>query len=127
MDIIISNDKTLGDIKAAFQSKFPHLKLEFYDHKHQEGEGTPQRYLLDDTLKVAEARKKKTEGELSIHGNQKTNTLEMRFQELYGLNVQVFRKSGKLWLQTTATDDWTLAHQESMAAERDAVLRGEEE
>jgi hypothetical protein len=28
-----------------------------------------------------------------------------------GLYVQVFRKSGKVWLETTATDNWSLYKQ----------------
>ena len=37
--------------------------------------------------------------------------LEQRFQDVYGLSVQVFRKSGKVWLETTVTDNWTLDEQ----------------
>jgi len=119
MDILINDEQTLGQIKEAFNNKFPHLKLEFYDHEHKEGEGSPERFLLDDNHKVAEVRKKQNEGHLSINANQKVNTLESRFQEIYGLNVQVFRKSNQLWMQTTATDEWTLSHQEQKGEEHD--------
>ncbi len=37
--------------------------------------------------------------------------LEQLFLTKYGLNAQVFRRSGNLWLQTSATDHWTLAEQ----------------
>ena len=37
-------------------------------------------------------------------------------EEEFGIHVQVLRKSGRVWLQTTATDDWTLAEQEQEAA-----------
>jgi hypothetical protein len=119
MDIQITDEKTLGAVKEEFQAKFPHLKLEFYDHSHKEGEGSPERYLLDDAQTIGEARKTKKEGGLSINANQKTNTLENRFKEHYGLNVQVFRKSGKLWMQTTSTDEWTLSHQEEVGKNHD--------
>ena len=33
------------------------------------------------------------------------------FGEVYGLGVQVFRKSGNVWLETTVTDSWTLKEQ----------------
>ncbi|MDP4586726.1 MAG: hypothetical protein NWS86_00980 [Flavobacteriales bacterium] len=29
--------------------------------------------------------------------------------EKSGMHVQVFRQSGKLWLETTRTDDWALS------------------
>ena len=112
MTITINDKQSLGEIKEAFNNKYPHLKLEFYDHAHKEGEGSPVRFQLEDNQIVGEIRKMHSEGELSIHANQKVNTLETRFKEIYGLNVQVFRKSNKIWLQTTATDEWTLAHQE---------------
>jgi hypothetical protein len=37
--------------------------------------------------------------------------LEKTFEEMLGLSVLVYRKSGKLWLETTMTDNWTLAQQ----------------
>lgn len=127
MEILISDEKTLGEIKSEFSSKFPHLKIEFYEKGHKEGEGTSDKYLLDDSLSVTKARKKHTEGHLSINGNQKTNTLESKFKEIYGLNVQVFRKSGSVWMQTTSTDEWTLSHQEETAAKRDKQWDVEEQ
>ena len=37
--------------------------------------------------------------------------LENDFDAIYGLAVHVFRKSGKVWLETTVTDNWTLEEQ----------------
>jgi len=37
--------------------------------------------------------------------------MEERFRDIYGLGVQVFRKSGTIWLETTVTDGWTLEDQ----------------
>ena len=37
--------------------------------------------------------------------------LEKKFREVFGLGIQVFRKSGKAWLETTLTDNWTLEEQ----------------
>ena len=39
----------------------------------------------------------------------KTRLLD--FKEIYDLNVQVFRRSGNIWLQTTATDHLSLSAQ----------------
>ena len=43
--------------------------------------------------------------------------LETMFRENFGLYVQVFRRSGKLWLETTATDSWTLTVQNDQGKE----------
>ena len=40
MDIIVSDYKTLADIKNEFNALFPHLKLEFYEKKHSGGHGS---------------------------------------------------------------------------------------
>ena len=37
--------------------------------------------------------------------------LEGKFRNEYGLEVQVSRKSGLLWLETTMTDNWSLEKQ----------------
>jgi hypothetical protein len=37
--------------------------------------------------------------------------LEQQFSDVYGLSVQIFRQSGKAWLETTVTDKWTLEKQ----------------
>jgi hypothetical protein len=36
---------------------------------------------------------------------------------MFGLDVQVFRKSGNTWLVTTKTDDWTIAEHNKRAKE----------
>lgn len=109
--MIITDEKKLKDIQVEFREKFPNLKLEFYKKTHEAGEGNPDREKLspDETIKAV--RTVHTSGDLSIDGHQKVSTLETNFQEMYGLNVQVFRHSNGIWLQTTATDHWTLAEQ----------------
>ncbi len=42
--------------------------------------------------------------------------LERLFEDEYGLHAQVFRKSGKTWLETSVTDDLSLEQQQAKAA-----------
>ena len=120
MDTIeISDDKKLKDIKDMFNKKFPHLKIEFFKEEHKEGEATSFKSMYDDDQLLKDIREKHEEGELSINGNTKTSTLESNFKEKFGVNVQVWRKSGNMWLQTTTTDEWTLAEQERKGFEYD--------
>jgi hypothetical protein len=107
----ISDNKRLLDVKREFSEKFPFLKIEFYRRQHEVHQGSPERHHIPAETTIGEARLVHEEGELSINGHLKVSTLEQNFFEKFGLNVQVFRKSGNLWLQTTATDDWTLAEQ----------------
>ena len=113
----ITNNKTLADIQKEFNAKFPYLKLEFYSQAHKTKAGSPENLKLNPQHTIDEARTKHTLGDLSINGHLKVSTLENTFHEKYGLNVQVFRRSGNIWLQTTATDDWTLADQNKKGKE----------
>jgi hypothetical protein len=107
----IEDTKTLRQVKQEFQDKFKWLKLEFYSKEHEPGQGSAQVNKLDEELTIGEVRSVHSEGELNIHGNLKVSSLEEQFKTLYGLNVQVFRRSGEIWLQTTSTDDWSLQDQ----------------
>ncbi len=109
--MLISDDIKLKEIRETFSAKFPYLKLEFYNVHHVAGEGSPPKQLLDVERKIGDVRSVHNTGELQISGNMKVRTLVEEFYKKYGLNVQVFRKSGDLWLQTISTDDWTLSEQ----------------
>ena len=107
----ITDDKKIIEVQQEFHEKFPFLKIEFYKQAHKSGEGSRGEIQLDPYMTIQDARTDHSEGDLSIHANLKVETLEERFEEDYGLHVQVFRKSKQIWLQTTATDSWTLAEQ----------------
>jgi len=115
----ISDNKQLKDIKNEFNAHFPHLKIEFYSGEHHQGEGSARKAMYDDNLLLKDIRKVHLEGDLSIDGHQKTATFEENFLNHFGVNVQVFRKSGRIWLQTILTDDLTLSAQEHKAEEYD--------
>lgn len=105
----IQNQKTLSEIQWEFNEKFPFLQLKFYVAGHNVGAHSPNYLPLDSSKSIGEVRTVHSEGDLSINPNQKISTLEQHFAAQFGLNVQVFRMSGNIWLQTTTTDNWTLA------------------
>lgn len=111
MDIVITANKTLGEISAEFNRQFPYLKLDFFHHIHEPGKGNPATDRMDSNLTIAEAGKFDHDETFSINGHLKVRSLEAHFQEAYGIGVQVLRRSGSLWLQSTVTDNWTLAKQ----------------
>jgi len=106
----------LKSIKSEFSAKFPHLKIEFFDKSHDEGKASPSYAIYDDNLTLRDIRSEGKVGTMNIHGNLKTSSLEKMFEEEYGIHIQVLRKSGRVWLQTTTTDDWTLSEQEAEAS-----------
>ena len=122
MDITITDNKTLAEVQAEFNQHFPFLKLEFFKKQHHEGEGNKKSDALQLNKKISEVRSIYGVESLSINGHKKVSTLEDEFFECYGMNVQVFRKSGKAWLQTTATDSWTLTEQNNEGKEHEVMV-----
>ena len=115
--LVIKDNQTLKSIKSEFNSHFPHLKIEFFSIKHDKDEASPRTAIYDEKLLLKEIVQNRIEGELSIDGHQKTATFEQNFSDTFGVNIQVYRKSGHLWLQTITTDGWTLAEQERKGLE----------
>ena len=108
----ITNHKTIAEIQTEFNKRFPYLKIEFYKKPHEQGEGSPAKEVLDSQQTIGNVRTNAHTGDLRINGQMKVSTLEQRFEEQYGLHVQVMRRSGDVWIQTTSTDEWTLAAQD---------------
>jgi len=107
----ITDQKKLVDIQREFKEKFPYLKIEFYSGRHKPGEGSPVGEKLNNEQTIGTVRQIHEEGDLQIQDDMSVRELEQQFYSKYGLNAQVFRKSGNLWMQTTSTDDWTLSQQ----------------
>lgn len=126
--IKITPNKTLKEIQEEFSKRFTHLKLEFFSKPHSEGKGTQKEYMKDNLLQVKDLASADG-GSVEISGNTIVSELEKAFRETFGLYVQVFRKSGKIWLETTATDGWTLSYQNSQGEELDNthLLKDKEE
>jgi hypothetical protein len=108
MKLIIAKNKSIQDLQSAFTSEYPFLKLEFY----RPANGSPvlmKKHLPYSTL--LQAAGLKNGGEIEVQKEMTVEELENSFKSLFGLTVQVERKVGTLWLQTTKTDKWSLEKQ----------------
>ncbi|MBL7890259.1 MAG: hypothetical protein JNL24_11940 [Bacteroidia bacterium] len=117
MELLISDNKTIKNLQDEFNKLFPFLKIEFFSRSHGKGEASPKSMIRNNSKTLGECRKIHSNGSLKISAKQKVSELEQMLQEHFGLSAQVFRKSGKVWLETTSTDDWTLAKQNEQALE----------
>lgn len=115
--MVIKDLKSIKEIQDEFSEKFSLLKIEFYKSNHELGEGNSNDEKIDSSLLLKNVREIHKEGDLSINGHLKVATLENNFKNIFGVNVQVFRKSRGVWLQTITTDDWTLSEQQKEAEE----------
>jgi len=117
MHLHISPDKLISDIQKEFSSSFPFLKLEFFQSRKHKLPHTYPIKVLPITQKIGEIQRGIKAAELSVDSAMKVKDLENNFQDVFSLTVQVFRKSGNLWLETTMTDDWTLQQQNNHGKE----------
>lgn len=106
MTLILSPYRTLDQTKEEFNRAYPFLRLNFYYNPEP---GFARRHLTGSKSMLAAGLK--INGELEIHDAMTVGELETNFLEKFGLNVQLSRKSGNLWLETTMTDRWTLKQQ----------------
>lgn len=111
MKITINDKRKIFAIQESFSRAFPYLKLEFFAKPHTPGGASSKKIIKHHSKTIGDCRTIHKNGSISITGSMTVGDLEQRFLDLYGLGVQVFRKSGKVWLETTVTDSWTLDSQ----------------
>lgn len=109
MIIEVKKNKTIADVQDDFNLFYPFLKLDFY----KKANGRLGSFIKEKLLKTIflNAVGDGKEGELEVADSMTVGQLEKSFRERFGMIVQVSRKSGTIWLETTMTDSWTLKHQ----------------
>ncbi len=114
MKLKIDDRKTIRKIQVEFNTLFPFLKLEVFSRFPQAEGGIAKKFMMENYKTINECRTVHFDGEMEIIPEMTVEELEKSFSNIYGLSVQVFRKSGKVWLETTITDDRTLAEQNKL-------------
>jgi len=118
MKIQISDKRKISVVQQEFNEAFPYLRLEFFSVAPKTGKGSAKKFMIiPDHKTIGECRKIRRSNSITITSRMKVNQLEKIFLDDYGLAVQVFRKSGRVWLETTMTDDWTLSEQNKQGEE----------
>ncbi len=102
---------TVQDLKKQFHDFFPFLKIEFFETPHKASTGSNRASMIDNTVSISGMLKNKEGGIVELDDQTTVNSFEQLIDESFGLHVQVFRKSGELYIETTKTDDWTLGQQ----------------
>jgi hypothetical protein len=117
MEILINNNFKICELQHQFSSVYPFLKIEFFELTQSLKGASHKLKLYPADRKISSCRKIQTEGSISLDYNQTVKALQQEFSSKYGLIVQVHRKSGKLWIETSLTDSWTLVRQNQEGAE----------
>ncbi len=110
MTLQISDTSTVQALQEAFSALFPYLRLEVYEvHGLQQPIAVNSRRAAVTTL--AELYRQPLHAELVIHPTMSVVEFEKLFRQSFGLHVEVFRRSGRVWLKTMMTDEWSLEFQ----------------
>jgi hypothetical protein len=117
MKISINDHRKIHAIQDEFNQVFPYLKIEFFSKPHVSGGQSSKKMMTSSSKTLGECRTVHNKGSITISPELTVDELEQRFMDVYGLSIQVFRKSGKVWLETTITDGWTLEKQNEQGKE----------
>ena len=111
MQLTIRPNRLISDIQKEFSAMFPFLKIEFFRQKGGKQLDYSVHNIIRQNQKVAEGQASITDGSITVEPYMTVKELEKNFRDEFSLAVQVFRRSGNVWLETTMTDSWTLQHQ----------------
>lgn len=112
MQLIIQGSKTIGQVQKVFNDQFNFLKLVFFSRPHQAYEGSKAELILRDPARLLrDCGAFSGDGAMDVLPEMSVWQLERQLENDFGLHVQVFRKSGNAWLETSKTDDMTLQQQ----------------
>lgn len=117
MKIILNQNSTTTEIQKNFNQLFPLLKIEFFKSKHDKKQASLRTDMITGAHLISDLTKK-DKVEIKLSPKMTTADLETAFKEKADLSIQIFRKSGETWLETSSTDNWTLAEQQETAEER---------
>lgn len=125
MKLQIDSGTTYREIARFFHEQFPYLQLRFFRQPHKAGEGSARADMiadLNDTCNVSgihvfEANAEQTAGEL-----------ESWFSNSMDIHIQVFRKSGSVWLETVNSgDSLSLAELNAKGREHEIAVKNDSE
>lgn len=109
-ELLILPDEKLALIKSEFTKMFPYLKLEFFCDVIENSTRLSKDKTLNPDLSIG-SLKKGNSGNIVITKAMTVAEVEKVFHDNYKIRVKIYRKSGKLWLETALTTDWRLEYQ----------------
>lgn len=125
MQLLIGPRILISELQKSFSEQFPFLKIEFFKREERKQQKVFSHTPLPGHLKMGELNAAIKEDNVELNNTTKVSELETLFSKKLETSVQVFRRSGNLWLETTMTDDWTLQRQNEHGRELSVPLPAE--
>ncbi len=110
MNINISREVLLSEIKKEFTNTYPYLKMDFKIPenkipKHSGNKGSVRELSVGDILN------NNPEGTITIEDDNSIKSIAQIFLDHFGIETMFYRKSGNLWLEIKLTNEWSLKQQ----------------
>lgn len=110
MKIQINDHRKIFAIQEEFSKLFTNLKIEFQGKPNKTGSPASAKiYKSNNTL--GDCRIKHTSGELTITPNMTAADLKQILSDKFGLSIELYRKSGSEWVETTDNNKLSLQEQ----------------
>ncbi len=112
MKIRIHTDTTIAEVQQKFSELYPFLKIDFYRKSKGDDSALYEAAdLIDSDEKFSEIATMEQPIQIDIDPDRTVAQVESECYEKLGIAMQVSRKSGSVWLQTSKTDYRTLQMQ----------------
>jgi len=109
---------TIAELQQKFSEYFPYLSLSFFSRPHDIYQSSPVKYLITERETLLERLEARPHhAALNILADMTAGQLEQLFEQELGLHIQVLRKDGDSWTETTLTDNLRLSDQNTAAAQ----------
>ncbi|MFN3918029.1 MAG: hypothetical protein ACK4K0_09835 [Flavobacteriales bacterium] len=115
--VIINPSDSLRKFQETFEREYPFLKVEFFRGEHEVGELSIDREKVDINSVFSNAAALTELLEVNLSPEITVAEFEQSFRKLPNLGIQVYRKSGRVYLETATTDEWTLEEQNTKGKE----------
>lgn len=116
MILFVKPDIKATDLIRQFNEIYPFLRLEIY----YRGEEMSDAYH---NCKLSDIVHKKTVEGFVISPEMKVSEVENLFWENMGIQISIFRKSGKTWLESSFTNYWSLERQNTLGKDMNDFMK----
>lgn len=111
MKLTFNAETAIKNIQKEFSAAYPYLKIEFYEKPHEETElSVGQKRIPPQTI-LGEIGNFTSAVSVDMSEDRKVSEMEAEFFKKTGVAVQVSRMLGNTWIETSVSDDKTLAWQ----------------
>lgn len=108
MKIQIDAETTISDVQKKFNEIYPYLKLDFYKKPHEESALSEVSDLIKTTELFSKIKSISEPISINVDPERTVAQVESEFYDKCGVAMQVSRRSGDIWIQTSKTDYRTL-------------------